>query len=94
MFKLPINYDEVHYTTRRKARDEYVRLQEGKCWHCKSLLKEEPPAAVKNLPVSPELFPDGFFKWPVHLHHSHDTGMTIGAVHCYCNAVLWEYYGE
>ena len=35
-----------------------------------------------------------FFKWPVHLHHCHDTGMTTGAVHCYCNAVLWQYPGK
>ena len=40
------------------------------------------------------LFPESFFKYPVHLHHSHDTGKTIGAVHAYCNAVLWEYYGQ
>jgi hypothetical protein len=30
----------------------------------------------------------------VHLHHSHETGMTIGAVHARCNAVLWQYHGE
>jgi len=41
-----------------------------------------------------DLFPPGFLKNPVHLHHNHDTGMTIGAVHAYCNAVLWQYYGE
>jgi hypothetical protein len=40
------------------------------------------------------LFPKNFLKWPVHLHHSHDTGMTIGAVHSYCNAVLWQYHNE
>lgn len=32
--------------------------------------------------------------YPVHLHHDHKTGLTIGAVHAKCNAVLWQYYGE
>ena len=44
--------------------------------------------------ITNSLFPPNFFKWPVHLHHSHDTGMTIGAVHARCNAVLWQYHGE
>ena len=44
--------------------------------------------------VTHYLFPDGFFKHPVHLQHDHDTGLTEGAVHAYCNAVLWEYFGR
>jgi hypothetical protein len=40
------------------------------------------------------LFPELFLKYPVHLHHSHVTGLTIGAVHAYCNAVLWVYHDE
>jgi hypothetical protein len=28
------------------------------------------------------------------LHHCHQTGLTIGAVHAKCNAVLWQYHGE
>lgn len=41
-----------------------------------------------------KIFPKGFFDRPVHLHHSHDTGLTIGAVHAVCNAVLWIYHRE
>jgi len=44
--------------------------------------------------IKKSLFPRGFFGYPIHLHHSHDTGMTIGAVHAHCNAVLWQYEGE
>ena len=44
--------------------------------------------------IDEELVPENFFKYPVHLHHSHYTGMTIGAVHANCNAVLWQYHGE
>jgi hypothetical protein len=31
---------------------------------------------------------------PVHLQHSHVTGLTEGAVHAFCNAVLWQYEGR
>jgi hypothetical protein len=40
------------------------------------------------------LFPKGFLNAPVHLHHSHVTNMTLGAVHGYCNGYLWQYLGE
>jgi hypothetical protein len=49
---------------------------------------------VMSKKINVDLFPPNFFKWPVHLHHDHRTGMTIGAVHCRCNAVLWQYHGE
>ena len=89
--ELPVNYNELHFKERRVVREEYIKLQEGKCCHCGCLLKEKP---VMDKVIDIGLFPPNFFKWPVHLHHSHDTGMTIGAVHNYCNAVLWQYHGE
>lgn len=92
--KLPINYDESHWTIRRKAREEYIKRQEGKCFFCKEPLNSDPSEDVKYLWINKDLFPDNFFDHPVHLHHSHETGMTIGAVHCLCNAVLWQYHGE
>ena len=89
--ELPVNYNELHWKERRIVREEYIKLQKGKCCHCGDLLKEK-PTMDKLIDIS--LFPPNFFKWPVHLHHSHDTGITIGAVHNYCNAVLWQYHGE
>ena len=50
--------------------------------------------AVTELEIHEELFPKNFFDHPIHLHHDHETGMTIGAVHAQCNAVLWQYHGE
>jgi hypothetical protein len=44
--------------------------------------------------INARLFPPNFFNWPVHLHHCHVTGLTIGAIHCHCNAVLWQYHGQ
>ena len=92
--ELPVNYDALHHTKRRKVREEYVRRQEGLCYYCNEPLSGKPAKDVAGKKVTKSLFPENFFKWPVHLHHNHVTGMTIGAVHCYCNAVLWEYDGE
>lgn len=91
---LPANYNDLHYTERKIVREEYARLQDGLCYYCKNSLKAEPAENVRCKPIKKHLFPDSFFKWPVHLHHDHKTGMTIGAVHNYCNAVLWQYHGE
>ncbi len=92
--ELPVNYNSLHYTERRLIREEYITQQNGKCYYCDSQLNEEPSDSVKQKPIDKHLFPLNFFKYPVHLHHNHKTGMTIGAVHNYCNAVLWQYHGE
>jgi hypothetical protein len=92
--KLPVNYDKLHYTERKLVREEYIKLQRGFCYYCGTPLDGKPDRGVLSMPVDESLFPPNFFKSPVHLHHNHDTGMTIGAVHGYCNAVLWQYHGE
>lgn len=91
---LPINYNQLNQRQRKVVREQYVLHQEGKCHYCKAPLDGPPTQEVKSKRVYPALFPPGFFRNPVHLHHNHDTGMTIGAVHCYCNAVLWQYHNE
>lgn len=92
--KLPVNYNELSPRNRKQVREEYVKLQKGLCAYCGKPLNEEPTELMKAKTVTPKLYPPHFFNNPVHLHHDHETGMTIGAVHCYCNAVLWEYEGE
>lgn len=92
--ELPIDYEKATRQERRMAREEYCRLQNGLCSHCGEPLDGDPRTDILSKYVKRELFPQNFFKWPIHLHHSHDTGMTIGAVHNYCNAVLWQYHGE
>jgi len=92
--KLPVNYNEINYIKRRTVRNEYIKRQKGKCVYCGETLNKNPCSSVRCKPVNKKFFSEGFFKWPVHLHHDHVTGMTIGAVHCYCNAVLWQYHGE
>lgn len=95
MMKLPVNYDEMDRHDRRLVRDEYEHRQDGKCYHCRaSLSGPSSDEVLADHEVDETLFPEGFFKYPIHLHHSHTNGMTIGAVHAYCNAVLWQYHGE
>ena len=92
--ELPVDYNTTHYKVRKQVREEYIILQKGLCYHCSAPLTGSPCETVTEKYISTNLFPPNFFQWPVHLHHSHKTGLTIGAVHCYCNAVLWQYYGE
>jgi hypothetical protein len=92
--KLPIDYDNAHWTMRKQARDQYCKEQKGNCYHCGENLDGEPSKYIESLNINTSLFPQSFFKWPVHLHHDHKTGLTIGAIHSKCNAVLWQYHGE
>ena len=91
---LPINYDEAHWSVKKKAREQYVVEQKGKCQHCKELLINQPSKEVIGKAINRLLFPLGFFNSPIHLHHDHKTGLTIGAVHAHCNAYLWQYLGQ
>jgi len=94
MYNLPVNYDKLQRHERRAVREQYIKEQNGLCHHCKQPLNGKPAEDVFNKPINWRNFPDGFLNFPVHLHHHHNTGMTIGAVHAYCNAVLWQYHGE
>jgi hypothetical protein len=93
-YNLPVNYDKLHWTERKDVRNQYVAEQNGLCQHCGQPLTGSPSSKVEAKWVNKALFPPNFFKYPVHLHHCHKTGMTIGVVHNKCNAVLWQYYGE
>lgn len=86
----PQRYDLMSQSSRRQLRELYAREQGNLCHHCKLSLDGPAPKAKLNY----SLFPMGFFEHPVHLHHDHDTNLTIGAVHSVCNAVLWQYHGE
>lgn len=92
--KLPINYKKSSFSVRRGARELYCIAQEWSCYHCGNDLRSVPSEEVTRRVVNIKLFPKGVFNHPIHLHHDHNTGLTIGAVHAKCNAVLWQYYGE
>lgn len=88
---LPQHYPSLHWTQRKAVREQYIEEQQGLCYYCKGPLSIRPTQDKK---INWNLFPPNFLKYPVHLHHYHNTGYTIGAVHAYCNAVLWQYHGE
>lgn len=92
--KLPQDYTKLTGKQRRLVREEYVRIQDNKCCYCQESLDRPPRADVSMKPINWGLFPEGFMNHPVHLQHDHDTGMTEGAVHSLCNAVLWQYNGR
>lgn len=93
-FVLPANYNMLTTWQRRKVREQYIEKQNGNCSYCGESLNGAAHDDVMSKPLNKRLFPESFFKYPVHLHHDHNSGMTIGAVHCHCNAVLWQYHGE
>ena len=91
---LPTDYNKLPPFERRAVRNKYVELQNNLCCECGESLHGPPGNFVKGKQINKTLFPKNFFDYPIHLHHDHETGLTIGAVHCECNAVLWQYYGE
>lgn len=89
--KLPADYTKLSQAERADVRREYIRLQHGRCQFCLEPLRDEPSEKPR---INWNRFPKGFLNHPIHLHHDHKTGMTVGAVHAYCNAILWQYHGE
>ncbi len=92
--KLPVDYTKLHWKQRKQVREQYVKEQNHLCYHCKCSLLKDPPDWITKKTVNWKLFPPNFLKYPIHLQHNHSTNMTEGAVHAYCNAVLWQYHGR
>lgn len=91
---MPAMYDELTWQQRKQVREQYEALQLDKCWYCKHDLDGPPADQVVWARINLRLFPPNFLKNPIHLQHDHDTGLTEGAVHARCNAVLWQYEGR
>ncbi len=86
-----LKYSELDRGERRLLREKYAKLQKGKCYYCKEDLSKSPSKTVTDREIDWSLFPSNFLKYPVHLQHNHETDLTEGAVHAYCNAVMWQY---
>jgi hypothetical protein len=89
---LPVDYTKLSHKERRDVREQYIKHQKGLCYWCKKDLGGDPPPSILDRGINLDMFPPGFLNHPVHLQHDHSTGMTQGAVHAYCNAVMWQYY--
>lgn len=88
---LPTDYTKLTWQQRRMVRLQYIKLQNNKCYYCGEDLNKDPPERILNKKIQWYRFPPNFLKYPIHLQHDHVTGMTEGAVHSYCNAVMWQY---
>ena len=89
---LPAFYPNLSSYEKKLVRERYVIEQKGKCFWCKTHLKDQPPNEILSRKIDWRKFPKGFLNYPVHLQHNHQSGLTEGAVHAYCNAVMWQYY--
>lgn len=95
--RIPAFYSQLTPERRVAVRERYVETQKGRCCHCGYSLDGSPSPVVLAMKINWNAFPGreaGFLRYPVHLHHNHKTDLTIGAVHAYCNAVLWQHHGE
>lgn len=92
-YKLPQIYHDLTPKQRREVREQYAVEQNNLCFFCHKPLNEKP---VIDKEINWSLFPGGilFLKYPIHLQHCHKTGYTEGAVHSYCNAKMFQYYGR
>lgn len=93
-YNLPVNYNELERHQRTAVRKQYIKEQNNLCQYCKRSLDGQPDDLIYQKGIRWDLFPDNFQDYPIHLHHNHETGMTIGAVHMKCNAYLWQYKGK
>ena len=93
-YKLPVDYTKLAIWEKKYVREQYVEEQNGKCYYCGEDLDKPAPKRITDKPINWKLFPSNFLQYPIHLQHNHKTGMTEGAVHNYCNAVMWQYEGK
>ena len=89
IYELPVDYDKLEWWERRDVRNQYIKEQQNMCFYCDERLDQEAPEYIREKRIDWGLFPSGFLDHPIHLQHDHGTGMTEGAVHNYCNAVMW-----
>lgn len=91
---LPVIYHQTPPSQRRLVREQYVKQQDGLCMYCNEPLSLPAPKRITSKRINWRRFPPNFLKHPIHLQHCHETGLTEGAVHSHCNAVLWQYEGR
>jgi hypothetical protein len=93
----PQRYSDLNTSQRRKLRENYVVHFQGRCIYCDEPLNDKPHEFVRakatsiwwpNLPGGRK----GFLSNSVHLHHDHETDLTLGPVHALCNAHSYHFY--
>ena len=90
--KLPVDYTKLSWQEKRQVREAYIVQQENLCFFCGKSLSKPAPKEITDKEIDWSFFPENFLKYPIHLQHNHETNKTEGAVHNYCNAVMWQYF--
>ncbi len=93
-YNLPVNYEVLSWQERAAVRAQYIKEQDNNCYWCANSLSLGPPTSIMKKSLDMTMFPPNFLDHPIHLQHDHDNGLTEGAVHARCNAVMWQYHGR
>lgn len=92
--ELPQIYKDLSWSDKKLCRELYTLEQDNRCWLCGSHLDDKPSKVYRGYTIHEGRFPSKFFDYPIHLHHDHIIGLTIGVVHAHCNAYLWQYENQ
>ena len=87
----PVKYSELNTRQKRLIKNQYTIEQNNKCMYCGESLDSDPPQRILEKQIDWSYFPPNFTKYSIHLQHNHETDLTEGVVHAYCNAVMWQY---
>jgi hypothetical protein len=92
----PQKYDDLNSEEKRKLREQYIEWFNGRCLYCEEMLEDEPHKFVRQSADDIEWDDlhggkEGFLSNPVHLHHDHETGLTLAPLHALCNAHSWHF---
>lgn len=85
--ELPTKYSSLSGERLSAVKDAYICLQRERCWLCGDNLYELPKYIVDNPNYMGLCYNQLAEQTPLHLHHNHDTGLTLGVAHAECNII-------
>lgn len=85
--ELPTKYSSLSGERLAVVKEAYICLQRERCWLCGGNLYELPNHVVDNPNLIGLCSSQLAEQHPLHLHHNHDTGLTLGVAHAECNII-------
>ena len=86
--ELPTKYSSLSGERLSAVKEAYICLQRERCWLCGNNLYELSKYLVDNPKLMPLCGNELAERYPLHLHHDHDTGLTLGVTHAECNIII------
>lgn len=83
--ELPTKYSSLTGERKSAVKEAYICLQRDRCWLCGDDLYDPPKFLVENPNYMPLCGNQLAEHSPLHLHHDHKTGLTLGVTHAECN---------